>query len=107
MSRDLREYLRDIEQSCGVLEHASSSRDTATILNDEDLCDSLARSLQTIADSARHLPEGTLERMSDIDWKQVCALDDIKPSADVSEIMDDIIRNLIPALHDAVENCTI
>lgn len=107
MSRDLRVYLGDIEQSCGVLEHASSNRDTDAILNDKDLCDSLARSLQTIADSAKHLPEGALEQMSDIDWEQVCSLDDVKPSADVSELMDDIIRNLIPALHSAVENCRL
>ncbi|MCH7958623.1 MAG: hypothetical protein IID08_00740 [Candidatus Hydrogenedentes bacterium] len=105
MSRDYRTYLRDIEQSCGLVEHATQANSTVDLLNDRDACDSLMKSLSVIVDSARHIPENARERIEGVDWNSVFSLEDI---ADLEpDQVDEAIRILIPRLHFAVENCTL
>ena len=105
MSRDYRTYLRDIEQSCGLVEHATQAKSTVDLLNDRDACDLLMKSLSVIVDSARHIPENARERIEGVDWNSVFSLEDI---ADLEpDQVDEAIRILIPRLHFAIVNCTL
>lgn len=77
MNRDLRLYVEDIWESIAAIEEYTRGVSKAEFEDDRQLQDAVARRLETIGETVKHLPDDFRLRYPEVPWKQIAGLRDV------------------------------
>ena len=105
MSFEPRDYLRHILLEAEYLLNASSGLTFDTFSSDETLQRAFVRSLEIIGEATKKLPIDFRAEYPDVEWRSMAGMRDrlIHDYFGVDyEIVWDVVRNRIPALHRQV-----
>lgn len=105
MSRDYRQWLEDILESCGKILRFTAQISFDEFVEDEKTYDAVVRNLEIIGEAAKNVPEDIRVRYPGIEWRKIAGLRDVIAHEYFgidNDILWDIIQNKINALQEEV-----
>ena len=76
-SRDYREFLHDIVESCALILQWTDGLDPETFVNDRRTFDAVVRNLEIMGEATKNLPADLKERHPEIRWRGIAGFRDI------------------------------
>jgi uncharacterized protein with HEPN domain len=106
MKRRIELRLMDIVEHIALVQEFTQGMTCATFRQDRKTILAVARALEVIGESVKHIPNAVLMRYPDIPWKQVGAMRDVIAhdyfGLDEEEVWN-VIERRLPALQATVE----
>jgi uncharacterized protein with HEPN domain len=106
MSRDWKLFLEDIIESCEKIMRYVDQNTQEQFVADERTFDAVIRNLEIIGEAAKNIPETIRQCGPEIEWRKAAGMRDMLAHAYFGideDILWDVIKNKIPALHQAVK----
>ena len=101
MSRDRRQWLEDIVESCGKILRFTSGMSYDEFLEDEKTYDAVVRNLEIVGEAAKNVPEDIRISCPGIEWRKIAGLRDVIAHEYFgidNDILWDIIQNKVESL---------
>ena len=105
MSRDYRQWLEDILESCGKILRFTSRMSFDEFVEDEKTYDAVVRNLEIIGEAAKNVPDDIRLRYPGIEWRKIGGLRDVIAHEYFgidNDIVWDIIQNKVESLQEEV-----
>lgn len=105
MSRDYRQWLEDIAESCAKILRFTSGMSHDEFVEDEKTYDAVVRNLEIIGEAAKNLPDDIRLKYPGIEWRKIAGLRDVIAHEYFgidNDILWDIIQNKVESLQQDV-----
>ena len=106
MSRDVGQYLADIELACKKVLRYTSGFTFKEFSHHDQKYDAVLRNLELIGEAVKHVPDDVREKDPQIKWRKIAGFRDIVAHEYFGisdELIWDIVQNEIPALLKSVK----
>lgn len=103
MPREHQFLLKDMSAACEKIQRYTKELTAEAFLTKEETFDAVMRNLSIIGEAASRVPQEVRDQISVIPWRKIIAFRNIAIHEYFgidTEIVWDIIRNEVPALHD-------
>lgn len=74
MSRDLRQYCRDIIDAAGRIEESVSGLDYEAFVKDRMRTESVLYSLRIIGEAVKQIPDAVRDEHPEIEWRRIAGM---------------------------------
>ena len=106
MSRDRRQWLEDIAESCAKILRFISGTSYDEFVEDEKTYDAVVRNLEIIGEAAKNVPDDIRLKYRGIEWRKIAGLRDVIAHEYFgidNDILWDIIQNKVEPLQKEVK----